>query len=116
MADQTQVETMTTAEPASFSSLEPNKMGTPLGSLEFIQDVPLRVSAQLGASKILVKDLLQLGQGSIIELEKAAGEPLDVFVGDKLVARGEVVVINEKFGVRITDIVNPADRLQQPGR
>ena len=70
------------------------------------------VSVQLGSAKMLVRDLLQLGQGSVIELEKLAGEPLDILVNQKLVARGEVVVVNEKFGIRLTDVVSPVERVQ----
>lgn len=82
------------------------------GNLEFILDIPLQISVQLGSARMLIKDLLQLGQGSVVELEKLAGEPMEVLVNDKLVARGEVVVVNEKFGVRLTDIVSPADRIK----
>ena len=81
-------------------------------SLDLILDIPLTVSVQLGRSKMLINDLLQLGQGSVIELTKLVGEPLEVLVNQKLVARGEVVVVNEKFGVRLTDIVSPMERVQ----
>lgn len=81
--------------------------------LDFILDIPLDVSAQLGSTKLLINELLQLGQGSVIELNKLAGEPLEVLVNGKLVARGEAVVINEKFGVRLTDIISPIERVKQ---
>ena len=81
-------------------------------SLDLILDIPLTVSVELGRSKMLINDLLQLGQGSVIELTKLVGEPLEVLVNEKLVARGEVVVVNEKFGVRLTDIVSPMERVQ----
>jgi len=81
-------------------------------SLDLILDIPLTVSVELGRSKMLINDLLQLGQGSVIELTKLVGEPLEVLVNQKLVARGEVVVVNEKFGVRLTDIVSPMERVQ----
>ena len=87
----------------------------PLGetkSLDLILDIPLTVTVELGRSKMLINDLLQLGQGSVIELAKLVGEPLEVLVNQKLVARGEVVVVNEKFGVRLTDIVSPMERVQ----
>ena len=74
-------------------------------NLDLILDIPLSVTVELGRSKMLINDLLQLGQGSVIELTKLVGDPLEVLVNDKLVARGEVVVVNEKFGVRLTDIV-----------
>ncbi len=83
--------------------------------LEFILDIPLTVTAQLGSTQLLINELLQLGQGSVIELNKLAGEPLEIHVNGKLVARGEAVVINEKFGVRLTDIISPIERIKQLG-
>lgn len=83
--------------------------------LELILDIPLRVSVELGRTKMLVNDLLQLGQGSVIELNKLAGDPLEVLVNDKLIARGEVVVVNEKFGIRLTDIISPIERIEKLG-
>ena len=83
--------------------------------LDLILDIPLKVSVELGRTKLLVNDLLQLGQGSVIELTKLAGDPLEVLVNDKLVARGEVVVVNEKFGIRLTDIVSPLERIEKLG-
>lgn len=82
-------------------------------NLDLILDIPLRVTVELGRTKMLVSDLLNLGQGSVIELSKLAGEPMEVLVNDKLVARGEAVVVNEKFGVRLTDIISPAERVEQ---
>ncbi|MAW07297.1 MAG: flagellar motor switch protein FliN [Halobacteriovoraceae bacterium] len=81
-------------------------------NLDFILDIPLKVTVELGRTKVLVKDLLQMGQGSVIELDKLAGEPLEILVNGKLVARGEVVVINEKFGARLTDIISPIERIE----
>lgn len=81
-------------------------------SLDLILDIPLTVTVELGRSKMLINDLLQLGQGSVVELTKMVGEPLEVLVNQKLVARGEVVVVNEKFGVRLTDIISPMERVQ----
>ena len=81
--------------------------------LDFILDIPLDVSAELGRTRLLINELLQLGQGSVVELNKLAGEPLEVYVNGKLVARGEAVVINEKFGVRLTDIISPIERVKQ---
>ncbi len=83
--------------------------------LDFILDIPLELSVELGRCKMLVNDLLQLGQGSIVELNKLAGEPLDIYINTKLVARGEVVVVNEKFGVRLTDIITPMERVRSLG-
>jgi len=91
---------------ARLSSADSEKM-------ERILDIPLVLSAQLGSSRMLVKELLQLGPGSVVELDKLAGEPLEVLVNDKLVARGEVVMVNDKFGVRLTDVVSPTERVQK---
>jgi flagellar motor switch protein FliN/FliY len=84
-------------------------------NLDFILDIPLKISVELGRTKLLVNELLQLSQGSVIELNKLAGEPLEVMVNDKLIARGEAVVVNEKFGVRITDIMTPMERIEKLG-
>ncbi|TDJ08889.1 MAG: flagellar motor switch protein FliN [Deltaproteobacteria bacterium] len=81
-------------------------------NLDFILDIPLKVTVELGRTAVLIKDLLLFGQGSIIELDKAAGDPLDVYVNGKLVAKGEVVVVNEKFGVRISEIISPVERIE----
>ena len=80
--------------------------------LDLILDIPLTVTVELGRSKMLINDLLQLGEGSVIELTKLVGEPLEVLINSKLVARGEVVVVNEKFGVRLTSIVTPIERVR----
>ncbi len=78
-------------------------------SIDFLLDVPLTLSVELGRARMLVNDLLQLGQGSVIELTKIVGEPLEVLVNEKLIARGEVVTLNDKFAVRLTDIISPTD-------
>lgn len=78
---------------------------------EMLLDVPLEVMVQLGRTRLTIHELLTLGPGSVIELDKVAGEPLDIIINDRLVARGEAVVINDKFGVRITDIVSRAERI-----
>ena len=102
---------------AAFKDLtEEAKVTRPDGvkrDLDFILDIPLDVSAELGRTKLLINELLQLGQGSVIELNKLAGEPLEIYVNGKLVARGEAVVINEKFGIRLTDIISPIERVKQ---
>ncbi|MFZ5861432.1 MAG: flagellar motor switch protein FliN [Nitrospirota bacterium] len=103
----------TAPQPAALAPLKQQAATAQPGNLDFLLDVPLKISVRLGSAKMVIRDLLQLGQGSIIELEKMAGEPMDVLVGDKLVARGEVVVVNERFGVRLTDIVSTTERLQQ---
>jgi flagellar motor switch protein FliN len=82
-------------------------------NLNRILDIPLVLSAQLGNTRMLIKDLLQLGPGSIVELDKLAGEPLEVLVNERLVARGEVVMVNEKFGIRLTDVISPTERVNK---
>lgn len=84
----------------------PQVQRTDFSKLKMILDIPLKVSVELGRTKMLVNDLLQLGQGSVIELDKIAGEPMEILINDKLVALGEVVVVNEKFGVRLTDVIS----------
>jgi flagellar motor switch protein FliN/FliY len=81
-------------------------------NLDFILDIPLKVTVELGRTEVMIKDLLQLGQGSVLELDKLAGEPLEILVNGKLVAKGEVVVVNEKFGIRLTDIISPIERIE----
>lgn len=96
-----------------------NGMGVTTGdeksdrNLQLILDIPLKVTVELGRTKMVVNELLNLGQGSVIELSKLAGEPLEVLVNNKLVARGEAVVVNEKFGVRLTDIISQTERVEQ---
>jgi flagellar motor switch protein FliN/FliY len=82
-------------------------------NLDVILDVPVTLSLELGQTRISIRNLLQLNQGSVVELDRAAGEPLDVFVNGTLVAHGEVVVVNDKFGIRLTDVVSPAERLRK---
>ena len=84
-------------------------------SLDLLLDIPLEITAELGRTRMIINDLLQLGQGSVIELNKLAGEPLEILVNQKLIARGEVVVVNEKFGIRLTDIISPMERIKQLG-
>jgi flagellar motor switch protein FliN/FliY len=79
--------------------------------LELLLDVPLDLSVELGRTRMSIQDLLNLSPGSVVELDKIAGEPLDILVNDRLIARGEAVVVNDKFGVRITDIVSPSERI-----
>ena len=98
----------------SFDEIsKPERPNTASMDLDFILDIPLSLSVELGRSRMLINELLQLGQGSVIELTKIAGEPMDVYVNRRLIARGEVVVVNEKFGVRLTDIISPAERVNK---
>jgi len=83
--------------------------------IDLILDIPLDVSVELGKAKMLVNDLLQLGQGSIVDLEKPAGEPLEIYANGTLVARGEVVVVDQKYGIRVIDVVSPAERVKSLG-
>lgn len=108
------------AEPANatFNPLPPfgsTRMEEPSHGLDILMDVPLEVSVELGRTKLVVKEVVDLGIGSIVEIEKAAGEPVDILVNGRLVARGEVVVIEDNFGVRITEILNPRERLMRLG-
>ncbi|MFH1079620.1 MAG: flagellar motor switch protein FliN [Pseudomonadota bacterium] len=97
----------------SLSELQKKEVAKGSLAMDFILDIPLTLNVELGRSQLLISELLQLGQGSVIELTKLAGEPMDVFVNQRLVARGEVVVVNEKFGVRLTDIVSAAERVNK---
>ena len=82
-------------------------------NLDVILDVPVTVSMEVGNTKISIRNLLQLNQGSVVELDRLAGEPMDVLVNGTLIARGEVVVVNDKFGLRLTDIISPAERVKK---
>ncbi len=98
------------AQPVSFAPIAEAGQQDPQ-SINFLFDIPVQISVRLGETRILIRDLLQLGQGSVVELDKLAGEPLEVVVNSKLMARGEVVVVNEKFGVRLTEVVTPSERI-----
>ncbi|TSK04589.1 MAG: flagellar motor switch protein FliN [Geobacter sp.] len=94
-------------------ALDEQKEAPQVKNLDFIMDIPLQLTVELGRTKLLVRDVLQLNQGSVVELTKLAGEPLDLFVNSKLVARGEAVVVNDKFGIRLLDIVSPNERVDK---
>jgi flagellar motor switch protein FliN/FliY len=94
------------SSPISSNDEDDSIKNVDISRMKMVLDVPLKVTVELGRTKLLVNDLLQLGQGSVIELDKMAGEPMEIFVNDKLVAMGEVVVVNEKFGVRLTDVMS----------
>jgi flagellar motor switch protein FliN/FliY len=81
--------------------------------LDFILDIPIEVTVELGRTKMLVNELLKLGQGSVVELSKLAGETLEILANQKLIARGEVVVVNEKYGVRLTEVITPTERIER---
>jgi len=101
------------APAAEFEKLSEEAGGAREVNLDVILDVPVTLSMEVGRTRIPIRNLLQLNQGSVVELERAAGEPLDVFVNGTLIAHGEVVVVNEKFGIRLTDVVSPADRIRK---
>jgi flagellar motor switch protein FliN/FliY len=105
----TEVATAAAAAAEASAATPKKQMGR---TLEFILDVALQVTVEVGRTRMTIQDLLQLGQGSVIELEKLAGEPLDIYINGKAVARGEAVIVNDKFGVRLTDIVSPEDRIE----
>jgi flagellar motor switch protein FliN/FliY len=115
LADQLMAEASgMTAESGAAPKKETNGLsGAKDRNLNLILDIPLKVTVELGRTKMPVSELLNLTQGSVIELNKLAGEPMEVYVNDKLIARGEAVVVNEKFGVRLTDIISPAERVEQ---
>jgi flagellar motor switch protein FliN/FliY len=97
----------------SFNEIKKSEPVRSSLDMNFILDIPLTLNVELGRSRMLISELLQLGQGSVIELTKLAGEPMDIYVNQRLIARGEVVVVNEKFGIRLTDIVSPAERVNK---
>ena len=101
------------AKTAQFSPVQDSGKSSVQRGLDFILDIPLQITVELGRAQMLINDLLQLGQGSVVELSKLAGEPMEVLVNQKLIARGEVVVVNEKFGIRLTDIISPLERVEQ---
>ncbi len=103
--------------PASFANLSAAPMKIGAGTdLNMILDIPVQLTVELGRTRIPIKNILQLAQGSVVELETLAGEPMDVLVNGYLIAQGEVVVVNEKFGIRLTDIVTPSERIRRLSR
>lgn len=105
-----------TATPADLENLEQDadvRPGNEDVNLDMILDIPVTISMEVGSTKINIRNLLQLNQGSVIELDRMAGEPLDIKVNGTLIAHGEVVVVNEKFGIRLTDVISPAERVKK---
>lgn len=90
--------------------------GAPIGDIERIMDIPVQLAVEIGRTRISIKNILQLSQGSVIELDSLAGEPMDVLINGTLIAQGEVVVVNEKFGIRLTDIITPQERIRKLNR
>jgi flagellar motor switch protein FliN/FliY len=118
MAEQGEAKEATTMsqQPATvFSNIsaDPGLDAETARNLDMVMDIPIQLTVELGHTKMPIRTLLQLAQGSVVELNELAGEPLDVFVNGCLVAQGEVVVVNEKFGIRLTDIITPSERLKK---
>ena len=119
LAEQTAAESHPTSEPTAtaanpdvFQPLDKTET-TVRSDIDMIMDIPVQLSVELGRTRLTLKNILQLGQGSVVELDGLAGEPMDIFVNGYLIAQGEVVVVEEKYGIRITDIITPSDRIQR---
>lgn len=104
------------AKPLAFNQLGPGGGATTPNDLEMILDIPVQLTVELGRTRMPIKNLLQLAQGSVVELSGMAGEPLDVMINGFLIAQGEVVVVNDKLGIRLTDIITPSERLRRLNR
>ncbi|MGB8518209.1 MAG: flagellar motor switch protein FliN [Gallionella sp.] len=118
MAEQTSAESAITetAKPHVFEQFGTAGGATTQNDLDMILDIPVQLSVELGRTKMPIKNLLQLAQGSVVELAGMAGEPLDVMINGFLIAQGEVVVVNDKLGIRLTDIITPSERLRRLNR
>lgn len=115
LQEQADVEAGANVAKAELKNLVPNEHGPTMeeSSLDVIMDIPVTISMEVGRTHISIRNLLQLNQGSVVELDRLAGEPLDVMVNGMLVAHGEVVVVNEKFGIRLTDVISPSERIKK---
>lgn len=102
--------------PLSGEAARPFSSNEPAGDINMVLDIPVQLSVELGRTKVPIKYILQLAQGSVVELDALAGEPMDVLVNGYLIAQGEVVVVNDKFGIRLTDVVTPSERLRRLSR
>jgi len=116
LAEQGSANTMAPVNAALFPSLTPGSVPGANNDIDMILDIPVQLTVELGRTRIPIKQILQLAQGSVIELDALAGEPMDVLVNGCLIAQGEVVVVNEKFGIRLTDVVTPSERLRRMSR
>jgi flagellar motor switch protein FliN len=112
----TELQTGGQASPATFTNFAPTGASGAGNDINMILDIPVQLTVELGRTRIPIKNILQLAQGSVVELEAMAGEPMDVLVNGYLIAQGEVVVVNEKFGIRLTDIVTPSERMRRLSR
>lgn len=101
------------ARARAFPELVPEAVGSPAARLDMIVDIPVQLTVELGRTKITIRNLLQLAQGSVIELDRLAGEPMDVLVNGCLIAQGELVVVDDKFGIRLTEVIDPDERLRR---
>ncbi len=110
-----QAEQKSAAKPAAMAELhdDARPVETDDVNLDVILDIPVTISMEIGRTRINIRNLLQLNQGSVVELDRLAGEPLDVLVNGTLIAHGEVVVVNEKYGIRLTDVISPAERVKK---
>jgi flagellar motor switch protein FliN/FliY len=114
MAEQEGTQTSAATQPSVFPELSPSAPSVPGGGrLDMVLDIPVQLTVELGRAKIAIRNLLQLAQGSVIELDRLAGEPMDVLVNGCLIAQGEVVVVNDKFGIRLTDVISPDERMRR---
>ncbi len=118
MAEQATAEAVPTVQPAQIFPAfgETGGKASMMNELDMILDIPVQIAVELGRTKITIKNLLQLAHGSVVELDAMAGEPMSVFVNGTLIAQGEVVVVNDKFGIRLTDIITPSERMRKIGR
>ena len=108
--------TAESVSPASFANFTPTGLTSAGNDINMILDIPVQLTVELGRTRIPIKHILQLAQGSVVELDALAGEPMDVLVNGYLIAQGEVVVVNDKFGIRLTDIVTPSERMRRLSR
>ena len=113
MAEQTAADGAAVQKAQIFQNLNAENAPAAANNLDLILDIPVHLTVELGRTKIAIRNLLQLAQGSVVELDGLAGEPMDVLVNGCLIAQGEVVVVNDKFGIRLTDIISPAERLRR---
>jgi flagellar motor switch protein FliN len=116
LAEQNSNETPAPAAAGVFQPLSKVAPTTTRNDIDMILDIPVQMTVELGRTKIAIRNLLQLAQGSVVELDGMAGEPMDVLVNGCLIAQGEVVVVNDKFGIRLTDIITPAERIRKLNR
>ncbi len=113
LEEQAESEASQTANPAPVAKLDDEGKPKSDVDLDMVMDIPVTISMEIGRTKISIRNLLQLSQGSVVELDRLAGEPMDVLVNDTLIAHGEVVVVNDKFGIRLTDIISTSERIKK---